>query len=135
MRLLWLAAVCVAKEGMGRDAHEPDPHGERLSRRCAAGGVDHPCARSNVLPPAALDRVRSAGADVLALEVEGYAGLVSTLPLTIKLRSWTWPGIVYATRRGEIVKLWSEADQSWWTEGDEKEIPFDVSMITEAAPW
>jgi hypothetical protein len=109
----------------------------RRLMRCLARDVDYACPRSNVLPPLAMVRVGAVTPDVPEQEVSGYGdtGLVSTLPVTLSLRSWTWPGLAYVTRRGEIVKLWSEADQSWWTEGDDAEIPLDVSMITVATPW
>jgi hypothetical protein len=64
----------------------------------------------------------------------GDAGLVPARPVRVILADGASVGFVYVAERGEIAKLFDDRDQSWWTEGDEKQIPLDVSSIGDAAP-
>jgi hypothetical protein len=105
---------------------------------CAARGVSYPCARSNVLPPslqAKLGRLpRSAGLPEQEVGAYGDAEPVPARPLRVSLVDGSTIGFVYVAGRGEIVKVFDDRDQTWWTEGDEKPIPFDVATIAQAAP-
>jgi hypothetical protein len=106
--------------------------------QCSARGVLYPCAHSNILSPPVQRKVkllpRSQGLPDEDVGAYGDAGLVLTRPVRVTLADGASVGFVYVAERGEIVKVFFDRDQSWWTEGDEKQIPVDVSAISDAAP-